>query len=91
MSQDGTPAAQPDRLEADPLPVLPEFHGQEARQVQVAQVPGRPLQHGGLAAAGGTGQEQVLESGESLRLGWLTAHHVPRPEVLDSPVSPLSS
>ena len=91
MGEDGTPAAQADRLEADPQPMFPEFQSQEARQLQIAKMLRDPLQHGGLAAAGGTGQEQVLESGESLRFGWLTAHHGPRPEVLDSPVSPLSS
>ena len=56
--------AQPDRLEADPLTMLSKFQGQEARQSQIAKMFRHPLQHGGLAAAGGTGQEQVLEPGE---------------------------
>jgi len=56
--------AQTDRLEADPLPMLTEFQRQEARQPKSLKALHDPFQHGGLAAAGGTGQEQVLEPGE---------------------------
>jgi hypothetical protein len=64
VSEDGTPAAQTDRLEADPLTLLPESYGQEPCQPQIGEVFCHPLQHGRLAAAGGTGQEQVLEPGD---------------------------
>jgi hypothetical protein len=52
MSEDGTAASQSDRLEADSLPVLPEFHSQEARKAQIAKLLDDPPQHGRLAAAG---------------------------------------
>ena len=57
MSEDHTTPAQPNRLEADPLTLLPEFTGQETCQSKIAKLRRRPLQHSGLAAAGGTGQE----------------------------------
>jgi hypothetical protein len=53
--------AQPNRLEADPLTLFSEFPSDEARQTKLAELFRRMLQHGGLAAAGGTGQEPVLE------------------------------
>ena len=60
MSEDGTPAAQPDRLEADPLTMLPKFQGQEARQPQIAKM-FRTLSSTVSCRSRGTGQEQVLE------------------------------
>jgi len=62
--EDGTTPAQPNRLEADPLTLLSKFQGQEPRQSKIPKMLRHPLQHGGLAAAGGTSQEQVLEPGE---------------------------
>ncbi len=56
--------AEPNRLEADPLTMLSKFQRREACQSKIAKVFEHPLQHGGLAAAGGTGQEEVLEPGE---------------------------
>ena len=50
---------QTDRLEAEPA-MHSKLQGQEARHPQIAEFRD-PLQHGGLAAAGGTGQEQVLD------------------------------
>jgi hypothetical protein len=64
VGQDGTSAAQTDRLEANPLTVLPKFKGQEASQSKITKVYCYPLHHGGLPAAGGTGQEKVLEQGD---------------------------
>src|SRR5271157_5326077 len=64
VSENDTTPAQPNRLEADPLTMLSKFQRQEPRQSKIAKVFRHPLQHGGLAAAGGTGQEQVLEPGE---------------------------
>jgi hypothetical protein len=68
VSPNGTPAAHPYRLEANPLPMLSEFHGQEARQPQIAKMLRDPLQHGGLAAARGTGKQQIRDPGGSHRL-----------------------
>ena len=56
--------AQPNRLEADPLTMLSNFQRQEASQSKISEMLQHQLQHGGLAAAGGTGQEQVLEGSE---------------------------
>ena len=64
VSENDTTPAQPNRLEADPLTMLSKFQRQEACQSKIAKVFRHPLQHGGLAAAGRTGQEQVLEPGE---------------------------
>ena len=64
VSENDTTPAEPNRLEADPLTMLSKFQRQEACQSKIAKVFRHPLQHGGLAAAGGTGQEQVFEPGE---------------------------
>jgi hypothetical protein len=56
--------AQPNRLEADPLTLLSKFQRQEACQSKIAKVFRYAFQHGGLAAAGGAGQEQVFEPAE---------------------------
>ena len=63
VSENDTTPAQPNRLEADPLTMLSKFQRQEACQSKIAKVFRHPLQHGGLTAAGRTGQEQVLEPG----------------------------
>jgi len=63
-SEDDTTPAQPNRLESDPLTMLSKFQRQEASQTIIAKVFSRSLQHGGLAATGGTGQEKVLEPGK---------------------------
>jgi hypothetical protein len=60
VSEDGSAPAQSDRLEADPMTLLPEFQSQEARHPQIAKMLGDPLHYGGLATAGGAGQEQLL-------------------------------
>jgi hypothetical protein len=75
VSAERPTTAQTDRLEAGPLPMLPEFQCQGPRQSKSLKAAHDPLQHGGLAAAGGTRQEQVLEPVQGLRDGWLTAHH----------------
>ena len=64
VSEDDTMPAQPNRLEADPLTMLPEFTGQEACQSKIAKVFHHSLQHGGLTAARGTGQEQIVKPSE---------------------------
>ncbi len=60
VSENGTSPAQPDGLEADPLTVLPELEGQEPRQTTMTGPLHNPPEHGGLAATGRAGQEQVL-------------------------------
>ena len=64
VSEDDTTPAQSNRLEADPLTLLAEFTSQETRQSKIAKLCRHSLQHGGLAAARGTGQEQVPDLGE---------------------------
>jgi hypothetical protein len=54
----------PSRHKTEPLTMFPQFHGQKACQPQVAKLFCHLLHHGRLAAAGETGQEQVLEPGE---------------------------
>jgi hypothetical protein len=44
--------------------MLSNFQRQEASQSKISEVLQHQLQHGGLTAAGGTGQEQVLEGSE---------------------------
>ena len=63
MSEDGTPAAQPDRLEANSLPMLPKLQGQEARQTQIAKMLRRPAPARSSCRSRGTGQEQVRDPG----------------------------
>jgi hypothetical protein len=60
VSQDGTGAAQAHRLKADTLPVLSEFQSQKPRYSKILEMLKRALEHGGLAAAGRTSQEEVL-------------------------------
>jgi hypothetical protein len=60
VGQDRPSPAQIDRLEADPLPVLSQFQGQEARRPSVAKSLDHPSEHGGLAATRCAGQQQVL-------------------------------
>jgi hypothetical protein len=60
VGEDGTPTAQPDSLEANPLSMLSKFQRQEACQTKLAKVFHYPLQHSGLAAARRAGQEEVL-------------------------------
>ena len=64
VSKDDTLPTQPNSLEADPLTMLSKFQGQEACQSKIAKLCHRSLQHGGLTAAGGAGQEQVFEPAE---------------------------
>ena len=64
VSENDTTPAEPNRLEAYPLTMLSKFQRQEACQSTIVKVFHHPLQNGGLTAAGGTGQEQVLEPGE---------------------------
>jgi hypothetical protein len=81
VSEDDTMPAQPNRLEADPLSLLSEFQSQEASQPVIPETLNHPLQHGGLAAAGGAGQEQILGGA-----GWVRHRrcfwNVARPSVI---------
>ena len=64
MSEDDTTPAQSNRLEANSLILLSEFKRHETCKSKIAKVLQHPHQHGRLAAAGGTGQKQVLEVSE---------------------------
>ena len=66
--RDGTPAAHPDCLEANPLSMLSKLQGQEARHPQIVKMLRDALQHGRLAAAGGTGKENM----QPVCLRWLS-------------------
>jgi hypothetical protein len=54
----------PQNLRPHPLTLLSEFPIDEARQSKIVKLFRHSLQHGGLSAAGGTGQEQFCELGE---------------------------
>jgi hypothetical protein len=56
--------AQPNGLEADALAMLSKFQRQEPCQSKTFQKLQHPLEHSGLATAGWTGQEEVLERNE---------------------------